>query len=220
MADTPRHFIQVLDLITARREPSPREIGALEARQLQILRKIFADKNMVGIGVSEKLVGRERTGRLCICFYVEKKLPKSRLKNWKLVPKVIAAPDGQAIFTDIKVVGRIRPQVNKQKSPGQSGYSVGHKDTLAGTLGAIVGKGRDRYVLSNSHVLALSGTATIGDAILYPGKVDGGDLRTDSFATLSEVVQFTLGGELVNLCDAALAEIHSRYAVFRARPGL
>lgn len=207
MADTPKHFVQVLDLITARKEPTVRELGALEARHLRVLRKIFADKNVVGIGVSEKVIGRENTGRLSICFYVEKKLRSSQLRAWKMVPPVIAAPNGQAVFTDVKVVGKIRPQINVKRKPGQSGFSIGHKNASAGTLGAIVRKGRKHFVLSNSHVLAMSGTAAIGDPILYPGKFDGGDMRTDRFATLSKVVKLTPGGDLVNLCDAALAEI-------------
>jgi len=207
MADTPNYYIQVLDLITAPKEPSAREVGALEARHLRALREIFADKNMVGIGVSEKVTERRNTGRLCVTFYVQKKIPASRLGIRKSLPQVIAAPGGQAVFTDIKVIGKIVPEINRQPTPVQSGFSVGHKSITFGTLGAIVRKGNDFFILSNSHVLAKSGTARIGDTILYPAKGDNGVLGTHDVATLSEFKKFTLGGDFVNRCDAAIAKI-------------
>ena len=119
----------------------------------------------------------------------------------------MAVPDGSAVFTDVKQIGKLLPQANIRKSPIQSGYSVGHRSITAGTLGAIVKKGRKYCLLSNSHVLALSGKGKIGDKVVYPGPDDGGKLPSDLVATLSAFVPFQVGGNFVNRVDAALAEI-------------
>ena len=119
----------------------------------------------------------------------------------------MAVPDGSAVFTDVKQIGKLLPQANIRKSPIRSGYSVGHRRITAGTLGAIVKKGRKYFLLSNSHVLALSGKGKIGDKVVYPGPDDGGKLPADLVATLSAFVPFQVGGDFVNRVDAALAEI-------------
>ena len=148
MADTPQQYIDILDLITARKPPSPRNLGALEAREYRRLRDAFADKNMVGIGVGEKVVEKRKTGRLeCLLLYREvdsgfetqdRQADSSRHQG----------PQRPGGFTDIKVIGKLRPEVNKKATPAQSGFSVSHKDAEdAGTLGAIVRKGNDLFVL-------------------------------------------------------------------------
>ena len=62
-------------------------------------------------------------------------------------------------------------------------------------------------ILSNSHVLALSGKASKGDNILYPGKADGGKVPTEVVAKLDKHIKFVTGGPFVNEVDCALAEI-------------
>src|SRR5215510_15768402 len=44
----------------------------------------------------------------------------------------------------------------------------------SGTLGALVTDGANSYVLSNNHVLGLSGKANAGDDISQPGLIDNG----------------------------------------------
>src|SRR5215813_13717610 len=44
----------------------------------------------------------------------------------------------------------------------------------SGTLGALVTDGTTNYVLSNNHVLGLSGKARAGDDISQPGLIDNG----------------------------------------------
>lgn len=207
MATTPKYFVDVLDFITAPKPPSARSMGALEALHARRTRSIFEDRNIVGVGVSEKVVDSKKTGELSVCFYVERKIARSKLKSEKLVPAVLAAPNGKACFTDVKVVGKIRPQVNAKRKPIQSGFSVGHPNFATGTLGAIVRKGGKLFVLSNSHVLALSGTAQLGDAIVYPGPDDGGTATSDRVGTLRKFGKFKTGGDFVNTVDAALAQI-------------
>ena len=77
-------------------------------------------------------------------------------------------------FTDVKEIGKLAPEIAKKSKPLQSGFSVGHVRSTAGTLGAIVKRDGKLYLLSNCHVLARSGNATAGDQIVYPGPADGG----------------------------------------------
>lgn len=207
MSSTPKHFLDVLDFITQPKAPTAKSMGALEALHAVRTRNIFADRNIVGVGVSEKVVGKKKSGELSVCFYVEKKIPKSKLKAGRLIPTVLASPDGKACFTDVKVVGRIRPQLKVKQKEIQSGYSVGHHDWATGTLGAIVKKTGKYFILSNSHVLALSGTARVGDGIIYPGPDDKGTLAKNRVAKLTRFIKFKTGGTFVNEVDAALAEI-------------
>lgn len=209
MPDTPKHYTQILDLITAPKEPSERERGSLDAGQLRDMRKVVADKDVIGIGVTDQIVNRTPTGRLSVCFYVDKKVSASGFDIRRLIPGRITAPDGQSVSTEIKMIRKIRPQTNNKPTPCQSGFSVAHADLAlgTGTVGAIVRKGRDLFILSNSHVLAKSGTANLGDVILYPGQEDGGVLGVADFAILADFEKFTRGAGFENLFDAALARI-------------
>ncbi len=211
MPDTPRELLDALNLVTRPSAPQPEMLGGgptgrARARHVERVRDIFEDKNIVAVGISEKLTEGRKTGVLSLCFYVEKKVPKSRIKVGTLVPPVMASADGAAVLTDIKPIGRLRPQVQKKFRPVQSGFSVGHKDITAGTLGAIVKKGNRRFILSNCHVLANSGLGRRKDAVFYPGPDDGGT-TANLVGTLMQFVKFKVGGDFNNRVDAALCAI-------------
>src|SRR5262245_33276254 len=203
MPDTPKYFLDCLDLLT-RPKVSAAAVGSAEgaeARHAKRVRSVFQDPNIVGVGISEKTTGRSKTGELSVCFYVEKKIARSKLRAGKFVPPVMSAPSGQAVFTDVKAIGRVRPEAHKKVSPVQSGFSVGHVDITAGTLGAIVKKGTKLYILSNSHVLAEAGLAKLKDKVVYPGPSDGGKLPQHLVGTLAKFVKFKVGGQFLNHVD-------------------
>ena len=75
----------------------------------------------------------------------------------------------------------------------------------SGTLGAMVTAGGNSYVLSNNHVLGLSGQARAGDDISQPGLIDNG------CAASTVVADFTAAPALGSNVDAAVALL---------RPGL
>jgi PKD repeat protein len=92
--------------------------------------------------------------------------------------------------------------------PAPVGYSVGHPDITAGTIGArVIDASGNHYILSNNHVLANSNGASLGDAILQPGPFDGGTNPADRIGTLAdyEVIDFSLSG--YNTMDAAIAAV-------------
>jgi hypothetical protein len=94
-------------------------------------------------------------------------------------------------------------------SGGNAGDS-GSTKCCGGTLGALVSRGGQNYILSNSHVLARTDSGVIGDLIIQPG-LPGSSCSTTStnqVATLSQFVDLEslpTGGPI----DAALALISS-----------
>ncbi len=90
--------------------------------------------------------------------------------------------------------------------PVRIGVSTGHPDITAGTIGAIVRSGNTRYFLSNNHVFANENLANYGDAILQPGRFDGGREPGDVVGTLAEFAWINFSGGN-NTIDAAIARI-------------
>ena len=92
---------------------------------------------------------------------------------------------------------------------GVSGGNVRDKNALfccSGTLGALVQDNQGvQYILSNNHVLGLSGRATAGDDISQPGLIDNGCV----IPTI--VADFTVAPALTSNVDCAIAQL---------RPGL
>ncbi|MGX9146462.1 hypothetical protein [Mesorhizobium sp. 128a] len=204
---TPKTLRDMLDLVTTPDIAEPETLSLNTRRHYDRVRTIFEDENIVGAGIARKVAGEERTKDLSIVFYVRRKIPTAELPSDQVLPPVMAAANGRAVYTDVIEIGDIVPQANIMKSPLKSGFSVGHKDITAGTLGAIVKKEGKRFLLSNSHVLANSGLGAAGDAILYPGPQDGGDEPSDVVAKLTAFTQFTAGPSFTNTLDAALAEV-------------
>lgn len=207
MADTPASLLKALDLLTLPSEPQIEALGVVRRSHISRVRSITEDRNVVAVGISEKESEGKRTGELSVCFYVRKKLTQSKLKAGSALPPVLNIPGDKAVFTDVKEIGALVPEVAKKSKPLQSGFSIGHVNSTAGTLGAIVKRGGKLFVLSNSHVLARSGKAKAGDPIVYPGPADGGVLPANLAATLTDFSPFDTTGAIVNRVDAALAEI-------------
>jgi hypothetical protein len=124
--------------------------------------------------------------------------------------------------TDVVQLGRPVPEANVERTPIEPGFSIGHVDITAGTLGALLGPASAPRILSNSHVLANSGLGQIGDSIIYPGDADGGVAPADTIARLTQVQPFIVGGEFVNTMDAATATVDagSRKKLRTRIPGL
>lgn len=199
---------RVLDLLTKAPQSEIESLRAGASTQAKSIRRIIGTKNIVAVGISEKITKRKPTGKLALTFYVERKVSLKKLRAASLIPPTVpeALSGPEAIPTDVIVIGKIRPEVNATRNPVQPGNSIGHVDITAGTLGAVVTKGNTLHVLSNSHVLAVSGTAKKGDSIIYPGDADGGAMPDDLVARLSGFKKFVTGGDFVNRADCAIAK--------------
>ena len=152
-------------------------------------RKKLLKKDLTAVGIGYKIVDGKRTGDLCMVCSVAKKKNVRELSSKKLIPREI-----KGVKTDVVESGIIKALHTEKHRPAVGGISIGHVDITAGTLGCVVRKGGTRFLLSNSHVLAMSGDADIGDDILQPGTHDGGTLVNDHFAELSAHVPINFSG--------------------------
>lgn len=202
----PKHFLEAHRLICGRDKLQRKSHGKAEYNHLAELRSIFEDKNIVGLGVAEKLTKGKKTGELTLCFYVKKKKAKKRLGSHKIIPPVISIGGRKPIFTDVyELGGRFKALANFQKTPIQSGFSVGNDESVdAGTVGAIVSFNGTHFILSNAHVLASQGVGDIDiTQTTYPAREDIN--QTFSVGVLKHIVTFNSSG---NSADAALAQIN------------
>jgi hypothetical protein len=110
---------------------------------------------------------------------------------------------------DIRYIGRVAkrevPWYQRRTRPLRIGCSVGHYNVTAGTLGCFVVQGDRIYILSNNHVLADENRARKGDAILQPGKFDGGRRPADVVGKLDRFVKLKATGR--NSVDCAIASV-------------
>jgi hypothetical protein len=80
-----------------------------------------------------------------------------------------------------------------------------------GTLGALVSRGGNQYILGNSHVLARDDSASIGESVIQPGLIDSSCSAATAMtvANLSQFVNLENSSPGVPLVDAALAQVIS-----------
>jgi hypothetical protein len=77
-----------------------------------------------------------------------------------------------------------------------------------GTLGSLVTRGGTQFILSNTHVLARSDIATIGDPIIEPGLVDTGTCTSSGARMVANLSAFyNLESGAPPKIDAAIAQV-------------
>ena len=162
------------------------EVRRIKAQFTDLL---LGKSNVVGCGVGYKEVAGTRTGELCVVVSVAQKVSREQLAPENLVPQAL-----EGVRTDVQETGVIRAlQARTDKwRPAPGGVSCGHVAITAGTLGCLVTRGEEIFILSNNHVLADSNQGQPGDPILQPGPHDGGTLA-DQIATLEEFVPINFG---------------------------
>lgn len=154
---------------------------------------LLGKPNVVAVGLGHKVKRGTRTQELAIICSVAKKLPRQQLTEKDLVPPYVEGRTTDVIETGI--IRALKDRTDRWR-PAPGGVSIGHELITAGTLGCLVKKGGEVFILSNNHVLANSNQASIGDQILQPGPHDGGKLTMDMIGRLSEFVPIKfIGGE-------------------------
>lgn len=145
--------------------------------------------NVVGVGVGYKESNGIVSDELTVVVLVEEKKPLAALQPEAMIPREL-----EGLRTDVMEVGYLRAQQSakdRYRPIIPSGISIGHYKVTAGTLGTVV---KDRstgelFLLSNNHVLANSNDALVGDAILQPAAMDGGQNPADVVARLERYVR-------------------------------
>jgi hypothetical protein len=157
--------------------------------------------NITGIGVGLKYTAGAYTGDVSVKVFVREKAPSSAIDKAMLVPSKVAG-----FATDVEETGELLSYVYTQRFPRPvpCGVSCGHVKITAGTIGCLVVLNNNRLcILSNNHVLANENIANIGDAIIQPGRADGGVDPRDRIGVLERFVPITFAG--TNSVDAAAA---------------
>jgi hypothetical protein len=94
---TPKELLQSLNLIRGTKGPKPESLDALESRQVERVRTIFEDRNIVAIGIAEKRTEKKKTGER----------PETALGPW-VTPFYRLPRDRCVPFCLTPVIGRIR----------------------------------------------------------------------------------------------------------------
>ncbi|MFW6089823.1 MAG: PKD domain-containing protein, partial [Gemmatimonadota bacterium] len=147
---------------------------------------------------------------------------KPRIRVYTVHGNVRGIPDHvdnvpiERVVTGLILAGDINNPASRER-PAPNGFSIGHPDITAGTMGAIVRDTDDVcYALSNNHVLANSNDASIGDNALQPGPADGGSDPTDAIGTLADFEPISFSSD--NEMDAAIAELFDPASVTGSTP--
>ena len=140
--------------------------------QEQVADDFMRRQNVVACGIGFKVKGNEQTDNPSLVVSVTRKQPPEMLSEADLIPPTVGD-----VLTDVVETGVITAYgINRQAPlrPVRPGMSIGHRDGTAGTVGLIVRRGEESYIISNNHVLALLNKGEPGDPILQPGPADGG----------------------------------------------
>lgn len=179
--------------------------------------RIASDDNLLGIGVGLKEVSGKFTEKLAVKYFVRIKKKTGLTSEEKLPAKLQNVPTDVVQMAPLRAKGsltlRLRPVFG-----GCSGCVVVPGLNYTGTFGlAMRGYGSlaDRtFVLSNNHVLANENSSRIGDTVIQPGTLDGGDPAADVIGELYDFVplQFeattSVANPAVNKVDAACALVN------------
>ncbi|MDJ0647734.1 MAG: hypothetical protein QNJ60_03425 [Xenococcaceae cyanobacterium MO_188.B19] len=133
---------------------------------------------------------------------VQNRIPKQINIPWE------SAPDGVLeIITDVQAAQFQAFENTARVRPCPGGYSLGHGDITAGTLGCLVKDKRNNkpVILSNNHVLANTNQATAGDPIYQPGPDDEEPDPSNIIAKLTRFYPINFEEGVNNLIDAAIA---------------
>ncbi|MGH9871510.1 MAG: hypothetical protein ACRD9S_03465 [Pyrinomonadaceae bacterium] len=165
------------------------------------------ERNVVGVGIGERIAGGKHIGTVALKFFVRVKYPDDQLKASDKLPESV-----NGLPTDVEEVGTFRSFQDPRTMlrPGPPGCSVGFEDAagdlMAGTFGALVKRGARRFVLSNNHVLADENQLPIGSPTFQPGFLDAGvPATTSAIGRLSAFVE--LRAAQSNLVDCAISEV-------------
>lgn len=143
------------------------------------------------------------TGQECYKVFVEKKQAENKLKKADIVPKEI-----NGIKTDVEEIGELEFLRSKER-PVVGGCSGMLERWTACTLGGIVFKGKDPYIVSNEHCLdRWYDMNQVGERILQPSPFDGGK-EEDAIATLVNTEhRMVLDGKTHNEFDFSMQPLH------------
>jgi len=158
--------------------------------------------NVVGVGIGEKEINGNPTGQLAVKVFVKEKLNREDVASEALVPQSIGG-----VETDVDATGEISAEMfTARLRPAPGGVSIGNCNRImAGTLGCLVTRANQLFILSNNHVMALVNTSPLNAGIPQPGRLDGGVCPADIIGRLTQFIPISFAPGASNIVDAAIA---------------
>lgn len=188
-------------------------ISYCREQKRQHLAHLISRQNVVACGVGFKQTREGLTDEPCVVVSVTKKVPQMHLAASDLVPQKLGDAKTDVVETGViralrSMGGHWRPVSLKRSHtdhwrPAPGGVSIGHVNVSAGTLGCLIVRDGELFILSNNHVLADTNAGQPGDAILQPGGHDGG---TEQIATLEDFIPINFGDAAPTCRMATAAE--------------
>ncbi|HEX3044312.1 MAG TPA: hypothetical protein VHY08_06120, partial [Bacillota bacterium] len=181
---------------------------------------LLTKANVTGVDIGYKYVNGEKTDKVAIRVFVEK---KEDVSEKDFIPKEI---DG--IATDVIETQKIELQVLKipvdepilqtetrRFDPLIGGIEIGpcraiNGYLLLGTLGAIVQKEGKKYALSNFHVMGADSNWRKGDELVQPSRANGGYCPENVIGKLNDACLTQKYGNIQMQADAAISTITNR----------
>lgn len=159
----------------------------------------FRQPGVTGVYYGLHYTDGQRTGTEGVVVTVKRKQPLSQIRGSEMVPRSFAGIATDVVETGPLEILSLRPRqpgtfsLTQRRRPCEGGYSIGHRNITAGTLGMWARRVTtgEWVLVSNNHVLADSNGATRGDFIIQPGKADQGTYPADAFARLTDFVPIT-----------------------------
>ena len=167
----------------------------------------------VGIGSAEldaDQIGSDGPGTQTANIYVTHEASEEDVRRILYDSYSVKAVSDDSLPVNVLTTGFIDTQPHRHRQrPSPCGISVGHFRVTAGTQGILAtGRRRPRsnrlLMISNNHVIAASNGGRFGDAIIQPGRVDGGRNPRDRIAILERYVPIDFRGR-ANYVDCATA---------------
>lgn len=164
----------------------------------------FDPKEKIAVGVLRRTGDSDRSSALKVGLFVQHK----KLLHHPVVEAAQRIAKGEA---KVIVTGRVRRHGSPKPSlcrPLLMGESVGHPRVTAGTIGCFgIDESGAIGMVSNNHVIAHTNRAKLGDIIVQPGRVDGGDAEDAAhrIARLRAFVPIDFDPSASNLVDCAFA---------------
>jgi len=158
--------------------------------------------NCVGVGIGEKTENGHPTGRLAVKVLVKEKKAENQVSSEALVPQTVGG-----VPTDVEESGEIYANMfTARRRPAPCGVSIGNCNRImAGTLGCLVTRSNQLFILSNNHVMALVNTSPLNAGIPQQGRLDGGVCPQDIIARLAQFIPINFAVGASNVVDAAIA---------------
>jgi hypothetical protein len=199
---------EVNSLLAARDELENRLMGPLPVKAAATdEEEPYDPSNVVGVGIGEKVAHGVLTGQLTVKVLVKEKKPQSQISSESLVPQSLGG-----VTTDVEETGEIYATMfTARRRLAPCGVSIGNcLRVMAGTLGCLVTRNNQLFILSNNHVIALVNTSPLNAGIPQPGRLDGGVCNQDIIARLTQFVPINFAAGASNLVDAAIAQTSPR----------